>query len=156
MREQFQVRIDRYVHRGSRKRVDKPPQNRLSDDYARLARRLCGKSVGVVMGGGGARGISHIGAIRALLEQGVPIDMVGGTSIGSFVGGLYARDADLYTTYGRAKRFSGRMSTLWRMVTGVQSFATTLQFLKNVGQILHTLWLLTQLVSGLFLTSDLI
>ena len=117
MREQFQVRIDRYVNR-TRKRNIEPPQNRLSDDYARLARRLCGKSVGVVLGGGGARGLSHIGAIRALLEHGVPIDMIGGTSIGSFIGGLYARDADLYTTYGRAKRFSGRLSTLWRMITG--------------------------------------
>ncbi|CAJ0768627.1 20593_t:CDS:2, partial [Entrophospora sp. SA101] len=34
-------------------------------DFARLARRLCGKSVGLVLGGGGARGIAHIGVIRA-------------------------------------------------------------------------------------------
>lgn len=86
-------------------------------DFARLARRLCGKSIGIVLGGGGARGISHIGVLRALADQGIPIDMVGGTSIGSFVGGLYAREGDLVSTYGRAKRFSGRMSTLWRILT---------------------------------------
>lgn len=86
-------------------------------DFARLARRLCGKSIGVVLGGGGARGISHIGVLRALSEQGIPIDMVGGTSIGAFVGGLYAREGDLVATFGRAKRFSGRMSTLWRVLT---------------------------------------
>jgi lysophospholipid hydrolase len=84
------------------------------NDFARLARRLCGKSIGVVLGGGGARGISHLGVIRALAEQGIPVDMIGGTSIGAFVGGLYAREADLVSTMGRAKRFSGRMSTLWR------------------------------------------
>nr|CRX79253.1 hypothetical protein ls5931a1_00061 [Leucosporidium scottii] len=87
------------------------------NDFARLARRLCGKSIGIILGGGGARGIAHIGVLRALSEQGIPIDMVGGTSIGAFVGGLYAREGDLVSTYGRAKRFSGRMSTLWRILT---------------------------------------
>lgn len=86
-------------------------------DFARLARRLCGKSIGIVLGGGGARGIAHLGVLRALADEGIPIDMVGGTSIGSFVGGLYAREGDLVSTYGRAKRFSGRMSTLWRILT---------------------------------------
>ena len=39
-------------------------------DCARLARRLTGTSVGVVLGGGGARGIAHVGALRALAEAG--------------------------------------------------------------------------------------
>ncbi|OAX84341.1 lysophospholipase NTE1 [Emergomyces africanus] len=83
-------------------------------DFHRLARRLCGKSVGLVLGGGGARGIAHIGIIKALEEAGVPIDIVGGTSIGSFVGALYARDADVVPMYGRAKKFAGRMGSIWR------------------------------------------
>jgi lysophospholipid hydrolase len=85
------------------------------NDFARLARRLCGKAVGLVLGGGGARGISQVGIIRAMEEAGIPIDMVGGTSIGAFNGGLYARDADHVPMYGRAKKFSGRMASLWRM-----------------------------------------
>lgn len=40
-------------------------------DCARLARRLTGTSVGVVLGGGGARGIAHVGALRALAEAGM-------------------------------------------------------------------------------------
>ncbi|ORY05330.1 patatin-domain-containing protein [Basidiobolus meristosporus CBS 931.73] len=84
-------------------------------DFARLARRLCGKSVGLVLGGGGAKGIAHIGLIRALEEAGIPVDMVGGTSIGAFIGGLYARDPDTVSIYGRAKMFSGRMSSYWRL-----------------------------------------
>lgn len=46
--------------------------------------------IGLVLGGGGARGSAHIGVIKALEEKGIPIDLVVGTSIGSFVGGLYA------------------------------------------------------------------
>ena len=48
------------------------------------------KKIGLVLGGGGARGIAHIGVIRVLEELRVPIDYVAGTSMGSIVGGLYA------------------------------------------------------------------
>jgi predicted acylesterase/phospholipase RssA len=47
--------------------------------------------VGVVLGGGGARGFAHLGVLRALAEAGVPIDWVGGTSIGAVVAALAAR-----------------------------------------------------------------
>lgn len=52
-------------------------------DFRRLARLLTGRGVGVVFGGGGARGSAHFGVVQALEEAGVPIDAVGGTSIGS-------------------------------------------------------------------------
>ncbi|CAI2172102.1 9969_t:CDS:2 [Funneliformis geosporum] len=85
-------------------------------DFSRIARRLVGKSIGLVLGGGGARGIAHIGVIKAFEEAGIPIDMVGGTSIGSFIGGLYARDSDNVAILGRAKAFSGRTSSKWRQI----------------------------------------
>ncbi len=46
-------------------------------DFSRLARFLTGTSVGLVLGGGGARGCSHVGVIRALKEAQIPIDMIG-------------------------------------------------------------------------------
>lgn len=46
--------------------------------------------IGLALSGGGARGIAHIGAIIALEEEKIPIDLVAGTSMGSIVGGLYA------------------------------------------------------------------
>ncbi len=46
--------------------------------------------VGLVLSGGGARGIAHIGVIKALEENGIPIDYVAGTSMGAIVGSLYA------------------------------------------------------------------
>jgi len=57
---------------------------------ARLARIISRRSVGLVLGGGGARGFAHIGVIRALEEHGVPIDMIGGTSMGAVISSLYA------------------------------------------------------------------
>ncbi len=51
---------------------------------------LHGQGVGLVLSGGGAKGIAHIGVIKALEEHHVPIDYIGGTSIGAIVGALYA------------------------------------------------------------------
>lgn len=95
------------------------------DDFNRLARILSGQAIGLVLGGGGARGIAHIGIIKALEDAGIPIDFVGGTSIGSFVGGLYAKEYDLVPIYGRAKKFAGRVSSLWRMALDLTYPATS-------------------------------
>lgn len=54
-------------------------------DLQRLARFLTGRAFGIVLGGGFARGIAHAGVLRALEECGVPIDLIGGTSIGGIV-----------------------------------------------------------------------
>ena len=48
------------------------------------------KKVGVVLGGGGAKGVAHIGVLKVLEEAGIPVDYVAGTSMGAIVGGLYA------------------------------------------------------------------
>jgi NTE family protein len=63
---------------------------RSGEDVARVARLLTGTAVGIVLSGGGARGFAHLGAIRALREHGVPIDLVGGTSIGAIMGAAVA------------------------------------------------------------------
>jgi NTE family protein len=54
-------------------------------DIQRLARVLAGQSVGLVLSGGGARAYAHVGAIKALRERGVPIDFVGGVSMGAVI-----------------------------------------------------------------------
>ena len=55
-----------------------------------LSSALRAQSVGLVLSGGGANGITHIGIIQALEENDIPIDYIAGTSIGAIVGGLYA------------------------------------------------------------------
>ena len=62
--------------------------------YERLFRFLKGQAIGLVLAGGGARGYGHVGAIRALREAGIPIDLVGGTSIGGIVSGLLSLEPD--------------------------------------------------------------
>lgn len=63
---------------------------RSSEDAAAVARRLSGRGIGLVLGGGGARGFAHIGLIAALEELGIPIDLAGGTSMGAFFAALAA------------------------------------------------------------------
>src|SRR5947208_5454283 len=46
--------------------------------------------IGLALGGGGARGVAHIGVLRVLEELHIPIDYIAGTSMGSIVAGLYA------------------------------------------------------------------
>ena len=48
------------------------------------------KKVGLALSGGGARGFAHVGVLKALVENNIPIDLIAGTSAGSFVGGAYA------------------------------------------------------------------
>ncbi len=64
-------------------------------DLQRLARLSLGRGWGLVLGGGGARGFAHLGVVRALRELGVPIDRVGGASMGSIFAALTAMYDDL-------------------------------------------------------------
>jgi predicted acylesterase/phospholipase RssA len=64
------------------------------DDVARMARRLSGRSVGIVLSGGGARAFSHIGVLEELAAAGIAIDRVAGVSMGAFIGALFAMGLD--------------------------------------------------------------
>jgi len=61
--------------------------------------------VGVALGGGAARGLAHIGVLRVLQDQGIPIDIVVGTSIGALVGGVFAQIGDARKVEERFRRF---------------------------------------------------
>lgn len=63
-------------------------------DRARLQRVLRGDALGLVLGAGAVRGLAELGVYRAMVELGVPVDWVGGSSIGSIVGGGVARGWD--------------------------------------------------------------
>jgi NTE family protein len=58
----------------------------LPGDMRRIARIISGRGIGLVLSGGGARGFAHVGVIKALEEAGIPIDMIGGSSIGAVMG----------------------------------------------------------------------
>ncbi|XP_064293225.1 patatin-like phospholipase domain-containing protein 6 isoform X5 [Phalacrocorax carbo] len=85
-------------------------------DFSRLARVLTGNTIALVLGGGGARGCSHIGVIKAMEESGIPIDMVGGTSIGAFIGALYAEERSAVRTKQRAREWAKCMNSVFETV----------------------------------------
>jgi len=76
---------ERDVQRHHHVRIDRP------GDYERVARLLAGRGTGMVFSGGGARGIAHIGVLRAMAERKLSIDTVAGASVGSIVAGAVAR-----------------------------------------------------------------
>jgi NTE family protein/lysophospholipid hydrolase len=79
-------------------------------DCLRVARFLLDREVGLVLSGGGARGFAHVGCIRAMRELNIPIDMIGGVSMGSLVAAAYAYDAD---------RFEETIQTIKSQLKGV-------------------------------------
>lgn len=71
-------------------------------DVRRVARLLTGRSHGLVLSGGGARGFAQIGVVRAMREMGIDIDCVGGTSIGAIIGAGVAlewSDEEMFERY---------------------------------------------------------
>lgn len=72
-------------------------------DYQRLSRFMTGKAIGVVFGGGGAKAWAAMGVLKALIEKGVNIDAVGGTSAGAFVAACYAKFENFEDLFAKFK-----------------------------------------------------
>ncbi len=73
-------------------------------DYERLTRILAGKGLGLVLGGGAARGFAHLGVYRALTEAGIAVDWVGGTSIGAIMAAAIAQGGPVDAVVEVARR----------------------------------------------------
>ena len=76
--------------------------------HRRVARRLVGIGVGLSLGGGGARGAAHIGVLEVLEQEGIPVDLISGTSVGAIIGGGHAME-----------RSTAEALELWRRETRV-------------------------------------
>jgi predicted acylesterase/phospholipase RssA len=70
-----------------------------------LARCLTGHALGLVLGGGGARGFAHVGVLRALEELGMAVDLAGGTSMGALITGAVALGMD----WRQIREMAGRL-----------------------------------------------
>ena len=86
---------------------------RVLEDIQPLAARLSGRSIGLVLGGGGARALAHLGVLEVLEAAGIRIDRIAGTSMGSVVAALAASgmdaaavDAHIYEYFVRNKPLS--------------------------------------------------
>jgi predicted acylesterase/phospholipase RssA/CRP-like cAMP-binding protein len=93
-------------------------------DVRRLARRVSGRAVGLVLGGGGARGFAHIGTLRALAEAGITADVVGGTSIGALIAAAVAAEMPaeemerLAATFASPRQLLDRTLPVAALMTG--------------------------------------
>ncbi|KAJ2189389.1 phosphatidylcholine and lysophosphatidylcholine phospholipase [Coemansia sp. RSA 532] len=149
--DRIRTSLEKYYRRLTRSKQHTPTTFRgHRSDFARLARYLCGKSVGVVLSGGGARGIALLGVLQAFEEAGIPVDMIGGTSIGAFMSGLYARTADSVAIHGPLKAFARRMSSTWRFVLDITypilAYTTGREFNRAIWKVfrdaeIEDLWL---------------
>ena len=79
-------------------------RNGNDNDLQRLCRKLLGREIGVVLGGGGARACAEIGVLRALEEMAIPVDAIGGTSAGAIMGAGPAMGWDWKTLREGVKR----------------------------------------------------
>ncbi|XP_065569859.1 neuropathy target esterase sws-like isoform X2 [Artemia franciscana] len=114
---------DMFVHpAGNQRKIHLQYRNLLTgapdphSDFSRLARWLTGESIGLVLGGGGARGAAHVGIMKALEDTGIPIDMVGGVSIGAFTGALWCMERNSDTVHAIAKKWAMKMIQIWRQL----------------------------------------
>ena len=66
------------------------PDSQISRVFGSIARDIAGKKIGLALGGGSARGMSHIGVFQALEKHRIPIDVISGSSAGALIGSAYA------------------------------------------------------------------
>lgn len=80
--------------------------------FESLTRFITGRSIGLALGGGGAKGFAHIGLIKAMQEENIPIDMIGGTSAGALMASIYALGNDAPNLERIAKALMSDKKTL--------------------------------------------
>uniref|UniRef100_A0A672U8L8 lysophospholipase n=1 Tax=Strigops habroptila TaxID=2489341 RepID=A0A672U8L8_STRHB len=112
-------------------RICQKPPDRHSD-FSRLARVLTGNAIALVLGGGGARGCSQVGVIRALIEAGIPVDMIGGTSIGAFMSALYAEERSYNQMRIKARQWAMTILDLTYPITSMFSGAAFNNSINNI------------------------
>lgn len=95
--------------------------------FGRLVRRILGRSIGLVLGGGGARGLAHLGIFKAFKEAGLQVDLIGGTSIGAFIGGLLAKEGlqNYSKVLAAVESFCKAMNSKWRQALDLTYPATS-------------------------------
>ena len=87
------------------------PPGLFQADLRRLARDIGGRLIGLALSSGAAKGFAHIGVIQVLEENGIEVDVVAGTSMGSYVGSLWAYGCD-----GRElERLARELETRWAL-----------------------------------------
>ena len=94
------------------------PAGSFRADIRRLAREVSGRLVGLALSSGAAKGFAHIGVIQVLEENGIEVDVVAGSSMGAYVGSLWAHGNDGTELERLARELEGRWA-LWTLIDPV-------------------------------------
>ena len=105
-------------------------------DLQRFCRIMTHKAVGLVLGGGGAKGFAHIGAVQALCEAGIPIDFLGGTSAGALYGiGMSFADFDFERIHALNQEAVRRKMTTNQLTLPMVSLMSGKKFKKYLKEL---------------------
>ena len=88
---------------------------RFGADIRRLARLISGRLVGLALASGGAKGFAHIGVLQVLEENGIEVDMIAGSSMGAYVGSIWAHGATGPEMEALAREMEGRWA-IWSLI----------------------------------------
>lgn len=114
----------------------------LTNLIVRISNGASGVKVGLALSGGAARGIAHIGALKALEEARIPIDMIAGVSSGALIGALYASGLDIETIESvalglRWKEFADLTPPRMGLISGkgIEEFVSKYTKVKEFGEL---------------------
>ena len=93
-------------------------------DFDSFVRRITSCGLGLVLGGGGARGFAHIGVFKALAEHGIVVDLVGGTSMGAILSATFAMGLSCQDTMRLARELASPLRLFDPTVPVVSFFAS--------------------------------
>ncbi len=117
--------------------IEVDPNSEYAKTIRRLSRQISGVLVGLVLGGGAALGMAHIGVIRVLEREGIPIDVVAGSSMGALIGGIWAagHNADELEKFGQEFETLAGMQKLfdmnWQLFAGLIGGKAIKKWLKS-------------------------
>ena len=118
--EQLRPEAHHHVHLGTNRSIE------------RLTRLVTGHSSSLVLGGGAARGFAHIGVYRALVEAGIPVDLVGGTSMGAVVAAQIALGWDPDTMHARTREIFVESGNIYDLTLPAISLIAARKLDKNL------------------------
>ena len=120
-----------------------PGDHRFDLHVRRLAREIARCRIGLALSSGGAKGLAHIGVIQVLEENGIEVDCVAGSSMGAYVGGLWANGADGAQIEKIARAIEGRWG-LWSLFDPVmpprRGFLKTGRVMQQLRRSLGDVW----------------
>ena len=99
-------------------------------DIRRMARGISGRLVGLALASGGAKGFAHIGVLQVLEENGIEVDMVAGSSMGAYIGSIWAHGATGPEMEKLAREMEGRWA-IWSLID--PAFPPRRGFLRGVA-----------------------